>query len=338
MLPMRLLDAVTPLPFQGGLDLPGAVAFAAVAPDRAHVAGDRIRTLRPGTPGHPVTGGAGNARYPASRRYRAAGGVGPYHARLRANTSAACSETSTSISNRRSRLPGPTGSFRPGVRLSAARVEPLSRMPWTQRRGVDRAMSYPALISRDGLPLSHDCTICRLNASSWWRGCFGPAIVGLQSHVIRPSSEGLIHCSQSTRDRLLRRASRRVAIGTSPNAALANGMLVDVCSTLRDGEKPIIHSDRGCHYRWPEWIRICKEHGLTRSMSAKGCSPDNAATEGFFGRTRQEFFHKRSFAGVSMDGFVDMLDGYMVWYRDKRIRTEFGHGHHGPRRGLGLVA
>ena len=114
---------------------------------------------------HPVVGGAGNVRYPALRRYRVAGGVGPYHACLRANTGAACSETSASISNCRSRLPGPTGSFRPGVRLSAARVEPLSRMPWTQRRGVDRAMSYSALISRDGLPLSHDCTICRLNAS-----------------------------------------------------------------------------------------------------------------------------------------------------------------------------
>ena len=125
------------LPFQGGLELPGAVAFAAVAPDRAHVAGDRIRTLGFGMPGHPVAGGAGNARYPASRRYRAAGGVGPYHACLRANTGAACSETSTSISNCRSRLPGSTGSFRPGVRLSAARAEPLSRMPWTRRRGVD---------------------------------------------------------------------------------------------------------------------------------------------------------------------------------------------------------
>ena len=88
-------------------------------------------------------------------------------------------------------------------------------------------------------------------------------------------------------------------IVTSPNAALANGMLADACSTLRDGEKPIIHSDRGCRYRWPEWIRICKEHGLTRSMSAKGCSPDNAAAEGFFGRLKQEFFHKRSFAGVA---------------------------------------
>lgn len=129
-------------------------------------------------------------------------------------------------------------------------------------------------------------------------------------------------------------------IGTSPNAALANGMPADACSTLGDGEKPIIHSDRGCHYRWPEWIRICKEHGLTRSMSAKGCSPDNAAAEGFFGRLKQEFFHKRSFAGVSMDGFINMLDGYMVWYRDKRIKTEFGHGHHGSStraRSCGMI-
>ncbi len=107
-------------------------------------------------------------------------------------------------------------------------------------------------------------------------------------------------------------------------------MLTDACSTLRDGEKPIIHSDCGCHYRWSEWIRICGEHGLTRSMSAKGCSPDNAAAEGFFGRLKQEFFHRRSFAGVSMD--------YMVWYRDKRIKTEFGMSIMDRRRRLGLVA
>ena len=129
-------------------------------------------------------------------------------------------------------------------------------------------------------------------------------------------------------------------IGTSPNAELANGMLTDACSTLKDGEKPIIHSDRGCHYRWPEWIRICTDNNLTRSTGAKGCSPDNAAAEGFFGRPRQEFFHKRSFAGVSMDGFINMLNDYMVWYRDRRIKTEFGRGHHGPAartRSCGMI-
>ena len=42
-------------------------AFAAVAPDRAYVAGDRIHMLRLGMPGHPVVGGVGNVRYPALR-------------------------------------------------------------------------------------------------------------------------------------------------------------------------------------------------------------------------------------------------------------------------------
>ena len=50
----------------------------------------------------------------------------------------------------------------------SGRCWPVSRLPSCEyrHRGVDRAMSYSALISRDGLPLSHDCTICRLNASS----------------------------------------------------------------------------------------------------------------------------------------------------------------------------
>nr|WP_303780681.1 hypothetical protein [Bifidobacterium catenulatum] len=41
-----------------------------------------------------------------------------------------------------------------------------------------------------------------------------------------------------------------------------------------------------------------------------------------------------------MDGFINMLDDYMVWYRDKGIKTEFGHGHHGPvprARSCGMI-
>lgn len=80
-------------------------------------------------------------------------------------------------------------------------------------------------------------------------------------------------------------------------------------------------------------------------MSAKGCSPDNAAAEGFFGRLKQEFFHKRSFRGVTideftvmLDEFTVMLDEYMVWYRDKRIKTEYGMSIMDKRIQLGLVA
>ena len=70
------------------------------------------------------------------------------------------------------------------------------------------------------------------------------------------------------------------SISTSPDAELANSSLARACATLSPGEAPWVHSDRGGHYRWPGWIAICEEHGLTRSMSAKGCSPDNSACEG----------------------------------------------------------
>ncbi|NLZ74177.1 MAG: IS3 family transposase, partial [Bacteroidales bacterium] len=70
-------------------------------------------------------------------------------------------------------------------------------------------------------------------------------------------------------------------IGTSPSAELVNTMLDDAISFLGESEKPIIHSDRGCHYRWPGWIERTEKAALIRSMSKKGCSPDNAACEDF---------------------------------------------------------
>ena len=34
--------------------------------------------------------------------------------------------------------------------------------------------------------------------------------------------------------------------------------------TLSVGEKPIIHSDRGVHYRWPGWIDRMEKNGFIR--------------------------------------------------------------------------
>ena len=70
------------------------------------------------------------------------------------------------------------------------------------------------------------------------------------------------------------------SISTSPDAEMANSSLLGACVWLNEGDHPKIHSDRGCHYRWPGWTRICDENGLVRSMSRKGCSPDNARCEG----------------------------------------------------------
>ena len=107
-------------------------------------------------------------------------------------------------------------------------------------------------------------------------------------------------------------------IGSHPNADLVNTMLDEVIAQLPDGCYPTVHSDRGCHYRWPGWIERMREAGLTRSMSKKGCSPDNAACEGFFGRLKNEMFYGRSWTGVSPDDFVQKLDDYINWYNRKR--------------------
>ena len=109
-------------------------------------------------------------------------------------------------------------------------------------------------------------------------------------------------------------------LSTSPNAELANSMLEAACSTLREGEHPRIHSDRGCHYRWPEWIRICDENGLERSMSKKGCSPDNSACEGFFGRLKNEAFYGEDWSGWSIEAFMEEIDTYIRWYNERRIK------------------
>jgi transposase InsO family protein len=127
-------------------------------------------------------------------------------------------------------------------------------------------------------------------------------------------------------------------VGAGPNALLANTMLQRACTTLKPGETPTIHSDRGCHCRWPGWPRICREYGLTRSMSAKGRSPDNAAAEGFLGRLEQGFHHERDFTGMGIDRFMAALDEYLVWYRDERIKTRFGMSITDKRRELGLMA
>ena len=89
-------------------------------------------------------------------------------------------------------------------------------------------------------------------------------------------------------------------------------MLDDYHSKLKEDGKPIVHSDRGCHYRWPGWINRMNKYGYTRSMSKKGCSPDNSACEGFFGRMKNEMFYGRNFVGVTIETFVEIINDYII--------------------------
>lgn len=80
-------------------------------------------------------------------------------------------------------------------------------------------------------------------------------------------------------------------IGSRANADLVNIMLNRVIADLPESCHPTVHLDRGCHYRWTGWIERMKKAGLTRSMFKKGCSPDSAACEGFFGWLKNDIFY-----------------------------------------------
>lgn len=113
------------------------------------------------------------------------------------------------------------------------------------------------------------------------------------------------------------------SLGPHPTAELANESLRKALDTL-SGERPILHSDRGSHYRWPVWLSLVESHGLRRSMSRKGCVQDNSACEGFFGRLKNECFHGRSFHGMSLEAFMSYIDRYIDWYNQERIKLSLG--------------
>ena len=114
-------------------------------------------------------------------------------------------------------------------------------------------------------------------------------------------------------------------ISTSPDALLVNSMLDDAAKLLSVGEKPIIHSDRGVHYRWPGWIDRMEKNGFIRSMSKKGCSPDNSACDGVFGRIKNEMFYNADWSGVNISEFIGILNDYLYWYNEKRIKKSLGY-------------
>ncbi|SDD55500.1 Integrase core domain-containing protein [Cupriavidus sp. YR651] len=59
-------------------------------------------------------------------------------------------------------------------------------------------------------------------------------------------------------------------------------------------------------------------------MSRKGCSPDNAACEGFFGRLKTELFYPRDWRTTPIEQFIEVVDSYIRWYNAERIKVSLG--------------
>ena len=62
-----------------------------------------------------------------------------------------------------------------------------------------------------------------------------------------------------------------------------------------------------------------------RSMLRKACSPDNAACEGLFGRLKTELFYPRDWKTTTIAEFIAVVDLYIHWYNEKRIKGSLGY-------------
>ena len=58
------------------------------------------------------------------------------------------------------------------------------------------------------------------------------------------------------------------SVGTSPSKALVAGMPGDAVAATGGGF--LLHSDRGWHYRTPDWVRACGEGPLARQRRVRG--------------------------------------------------------------------
>lgn len=109
-----------------------------------------------------------------------------------------------------------------------------------------------------------------------------------------------------------------------PNQKLVDDCLAQAIESdgPADPTKLVIHSDRGCHYRGNSWIQASRDIGFVRSMSKKGCSPDNSACEGLFGRMKNEMFYGRKWR--HRDELEHAIHDYVDFYNERRIKLEYG--------------
>ncbi len=98
-------------------------------------------------------------------------------------------------------------------------------------------------------------------------------------------------------------------------------MLNKGLESLAEGEKPLLHSDQGWHYR----IKVISppaDRGLVQSMSRKGNCLDNAVMENFFGHLKEEMYYRRDYRNV--EELENAVNEYITYWNQKRIKLSLG--------------
>ncbi|MCG5087714.1 IS3-like element IS1397 family transposase [Escherichia coli] len=107
-----------------------------------------------------------------------------------------------------------------------------------------------------------------------------------------------------------------------PTEELVKRMLNKGLESLAEGEKPLLHSDQGWHYRIKSYQSALADKGLVQSMSRKGNCLDNAVMENFFGHLKEEMYYRRDYRRV--EELENAVNEYITYWNQKRIKLSLG--------------
>lgn len=108
--------------------------------------------------------------------------------------------------------------------------------------------------------------------------------------------------------------------GPRPVFALVKGMLKKAFNRLTSGDRVVLHSDQGWHYRHANYRKLVVEKRILRSMSRKGNCLDNAAIESFFGTLKAEYFYLNQFD--NLDQLQKGIANYIHYYNHHRLKQK----------------
>lgn len=120
--------------------------------------------------------------------------------------------------------------------------------------------------------------------------------------------------------------SRKV-VGWSMKPTIHRELVLDALMMAvwrRKPKKPVmIHSDQGSQYGSDDWVRFCRAHNLSPSMSRRANCWDNAVAESFFSSLKKERIKKRIYKTREL-ARADIFDYIEAFYNRTRRHSHLG--------------
>lgn len=109
-------------------------------------------------------------------------------------------------------------------------------------------------------------------------------------------------------------------LGHSNNNKLDFDTIILVIEALKEGEQPLIHSDRGYQYTSTYFKRMIKEAKLVHSMSRVGRCIDNGSIEVFWGTLKTEKYYLNKYD--TYEALELAIDTYISFYNNERYQEK----------------